>query len=41
MLCIMKFGMHPVARDPSQPTKEETVATEARNREFQAIFDTH
>jgi hypothetical protein len=41
MLCIMKFGMHPVARDPAQPTKEEIAAIAARNKEFQAIFNTH
>ena len=41
MLCIMRFGMHPVARDPEQPTQEEIAATEARNSELQAIFNTH
>jgi L-asparaginase len=41
MLCIMKFGMHPVARDPDRPTREEIATTEKRNSEFQAIFDTH
>ena len=41
MLCIMKFGMLPAARNPDQPTKDELAATAARNKEFQAIFDTH
>jgi L-asparaginase len=41
MLCIMKFGMHPVACDPERPTADEIAATQARNTAFQAIFATH
>lgn len=41
MLCIMKLGMLPVARDPSQPTAEEKKATEKKLDEYQAIFNTH
>jgi hypothetical protein len=41
MLCIMKFGMHPIACDPERPTPEEIAATQARNTAFQAIFATH
>jgi len=41
MLCIMKFGMLPPARDPLRPTPEEIAATEAKIAEYQKIFDTH
>ena len=41
MLCIMKFGMLPVALDPLRPTGDEIAATAGRNRQFQAIFDSH
>lgn len=41
MLCIMKFGMLPPAKDPSAPTKDEMQATEAMLQQYQAIFDTH
>jgi hypothetical protein len=41
MLCIMKFGMLPPARDPSKPTKEETDAIVSRIKAFQDVFDTH
>jgi L-asparaginase len=41
MLCVMKFGMLPSARDPSDPTREEVRASERKINEYQAIFDTH
>jgi hypothetical protein len=41
MLCIMKFGMLPPARDPDRPTKEELNAIEGRVKDYQAIFNTH
>jgi hypothetical protein len=41
MLCIMKFGMLPPARDPANPTREETEAVARRVKDYQAIFDTH
>jgi hypothetical protein len=41
MLCIMKLGMLPVARDPANPSAEEKKATEAKVDEYQAIFNTH
>jgi hypothetical protein len=41
MLCVMKLGMFPTARDPANPTREETRAAEIKVGEYQAIFDTH
>lgn len=41
MLCIMKFGMFPPAKNPLKPTPEEIAATEARIVEYQKVFDTH
>jgi L-asparaginase len=41
MLCIMKFGMLPSARDPAKPTTQETEAIVNRVKDFQAVFDTH
>ena len=41
MLCIMKFGMLPPARDPKNPTKEERAAVERKLADYQAVFDTH
>jgi hypothetical protein len=41
MLCVMKLGAFPPARDPSDPTADELKAAEAKVREYQAIFDTH
>lgn len=41
MLCIMKFGMFPVARDPAKPTADEVAKAEAAVKQYQAIFDTH
>lgn len=41
MLCIMKFGMLPPAKDPLKPTREEMAATEAKLALYQEIFDTH
>jgi hypothetical protein len=41
MLCILKLGMLPVARDPSNPTKDEIAAAEEKIAAYQAIFDTH
>lgn len=41
MLCIMKFGMLPPARDPEQPTRAEADLTARQVRAYQAVFDTH
>ena len=41
MLCIMKFGMLPPAKDPLRPTAEEAAATEEVLSRYQAVFDTH
>lgn len=41
MLCIMKLGMLPAARDPADPTKDEIRAVEHKLAEYQAIFNTH
>jgi len=41
MLCIMKFGMLPPAKDPLNPTAAEKQATEEVLTKYQAIFDTH
>lgn len=41
MLCIMKFGMLPPARDPEHPTREEVQATERKLGQYQAIFRSH
>ena len=41
MLCIMKFGMLPPAKDPTRPTAEEMAATEAKLADYQHVFDTH
>lgn len=41
MLCILKFGMLPPAKDPSKPTQDEMKATEDMIKQYQAIFDTH
>lgn len=41
MLCIMKFGMLPPARDPKNPTKDERAAVERKLADYQAVFDTH
>ena len=41
MLCLMKFGMLPPARDPAAPTREEAAATEAKLGLYQQVFDTH
>jgi L-asparaginase len=41
MLCIMKFGMLPPAKDPSSPTAAEKSATSDVLDKYQAIFDTH
>ena len=41
MLCIMKFGMLPPARDPARPTREESAAIQKIIASYQAIFDTH
>jgi len=41
MACLMKFGCLPPAIDPVTPTPAETEATQAKLREYQAIFDTH
>lgn len=41
MLCIMKFGMLPVAKDPTKPTDEEKKATSDILDKYQAVFDTH
>ncbi len=41
MLCIMKLGMFPAARDPTNPTKDEIQAVRRKADEYQAIFNTH
>ncbi len=41
MLCIMKLGMLPTARDPANPTRDETKALEEKIGAYQAIFNTH
>ncbi len=41
MACLMKFGSLPIAKDPSNPTSEETAATEKAVAAYQAIFDSH
>jgi hypothetical protein len=41
MLCILKHGMLPTARDPTDPTPPERKAAESKVAEYQAIFDTH
>ena len=41
MLCIMKFGMLPPARDPTNPTKQEREAADRKLVDYQSIFDTH
>ena len=41
MLCIMKFGMLPPARDPSNPMADEIKCIEAKLNDYQTIFDTH
>jgi L-asparaginase len=41
MLCIMKYGMLPPAREPANPTPQEAEAVAKRVKLYQAIFDTH
>lgn len=41
MLCIMKFGMLPPAKDPLKPTNDEVAATAEKLALYQAVFDTH
>jgi hypothetical protein len=41
MAGLMKLGCLPPARDPAKPTDEETEATKAKLKEYQAIFDSH
>jgi hypothetical protein len=41
MLCLMKFGMLPPAKDPGQPTALEKAVTEARLRLYREVFNTH
>jgi hypothetical protein len=41
MLCIMKFGMLPPAKDPLRPSGAEMAATEAKLGDYQRVFDTH
>jgi hypothetical protein len=41
MLCILKFGMLPPARDPARPTPAETAAIMTKLADYQHIFDTH
>jgi hypothetical protein len=41
MLCILKLGMLPVARDPANPTKDEIAAAEKKIAAYQEVFDTH
>jgi len=41
MACLMKFGSLPIAREPGQPTDDESAATMASLAQYQAVFDTH
>jgi L-asparaginase len=41
MLCIMKFGMLPPARDPKNPTRQEREAVDRKLVDYQSVFDTH
>jgi hypothetical protein len=41
MACLMRFGAPPPARDPKNPTKEETAAIQTKIAEYQKVFDTH
>jgi hypothetical protein len=41
MLCVMRFGMLPPAKDPERPSAEEMAATEAALAAYQRVFDTH
>jgi L-asparaginase len=41
MLCLMKLGMLPPARDPEHPTRDEVQATERKLKQYQAIFASH
>ena len=38
---MMKFGSLPVAKDPENPTAEETQAVKQVVAEYQKVFDTH
>jgi hypothetical protein len=41
MATIMKFGGLPFAKDPKNPTLDETNAIQKRIGQYQAVFDTH
>jgi hypothetical protein len=41
MVCLMKLGALPAARDPASPTAEEAAAVARQVAAYQAIFDTH
>lgn len=41
MLCIMRFGMLPPARDPAKPTAQEIDAVAQHLKSYQTVFDTH
>ena len=41
MLCVMKLGMLPPARDPENPTRDEVQATAGKLKQYQAIFSSH
>ncbi len=41
MLCLMKFGTFPIAKDPSAPSRAEKEATQRAIKQFQDVFDTH
>jgi hypothetical protein len=40
MACLMRFGAIPPARDPANPTTDETRATEGAIVKYQEVFDT-
>jgi hypothetical protein len=41
MVCLMKFGSLPIARDAGKPTDAECAATMASLAQYQVVFDTH
>src|SRR5262249_40162732 len=41
MLCIMRFGMLPPARDSARPTREEIEKIEQHVKKYQDVFASH
>jgi L-asparaginase len=41
MACLLKFGSHPPANDPKNPTPSQLDAIRKMVRQYQAVFDTH